>query len=146
MGGVSEDVAPSPDLQSSAPAPSDPQGDRGLPGKLCLESSREPREGARFQAELLRRCARRLNISGCGHPAKEPSCVAQGASRRLLPYASIPAASDCSGLRYPAGEGLACLEMRNEMTDTQAPSTPPPPPAFFGRVVLGMEFENSKVI
>ncbi|XP_036049539.1 alpha-1,4-N-acetylglucosaminyltransferase [Onychomys torridus] len=127
MGGVSEDVAPSPDLQSSAPAPSDPQGDGGLPGKLCLDSSLEPGEGARFQAELLRRCARRLNISGFGHPAKEPSCVVQGASRRLVPCASILAASDCSGLRYPAGEGLACLEMRNEMTDTQPPLPPQPP-------------------
>lgn len=62
--GVSRDVAV-PKTSSHQPLLQlTPKTDPGLPGKLCLESSREPREGARVQAELLGRCTRRLNISG----------------------------------------------------------------------------------
>lgn len=39
--------------------------------------------------------------------------MAEGASRRPVLCASIPAASRCIGQRYPAGKGLGCLEARN---------------------------------
>lgn len=86
-------------------------------------------------------CARRLNISGCGRQAREPSCVAQAASRRPAPRASIRAASDCSGLRYPEGKRTRMLggsEARNGGGCLTSD------PRLFQECGLGNAVENSK--